>query len=134
MAGSRNSGSSEATERDKIIKAIYAAKISPQESLNKSEEAEDAIDFDKKNTELSYQNRIAKKNNRRVWNWTLLVLVIIGFVTSYIMIFLIGFGVMRFENNSFAVPAVVGAGVLETYGLAKLAVQYFFSDNDSSGG
>ena len=75
MAESRNSGSGEATERDKIIKAIYAAKISPQESLNKSEEAEDAIDFDKKNTELSYQNRIAKKNNRRVWNWTLLVLV-----------------------------------------------------------
>lgn len=30
MAESRNSGSSEATERDKIIKAIYAAKISPQ--------------------------------------------------------------------------------------------------------
>lgn len=50
------------------------------------------------------------------------------------MIFLIGFGVMRFENNAFAVPAVVGAGVLETYGLAELAVQYFFSDNDSSGG
>ena len=113
MAESRNSGSGEATERDKIIKAIYAAKISPQESLNKSEEAEDAIDFDKKNTELSYQNRIAKKNNRRVWNWTLLVLVIIGFVTSYIMIFLIGFGVMKFENNAFAVPAVIGAGVLE---------------------
>lgn len=119
MAELRNSGSSEATERDKIIEAIYAAKISPQESLNKSEEAEDAIDFDKKNTELSYQNRIAKKNNRRVWNWTLLVLVIIGFVTSYIMIFLIGFGVMRFENNAFAVPAVVGAGVLETYGLSS---------------
>lgn len=54
MAELRNSGSSEATERDKIIEAIYAAKISPQESLNKSEEAEDAIDFDKKNTELSY--------------------------------------------------------------------------------
>lgn len=134
MAESRNSGSSEATERDKIIKAIYAAKISPQESLNKSEEAEDAIDFDKKNTELSYQNRIAKKNNRRVWNWTLLLLVIIGFVTSYVIIFLIGLGVMKFENNAFAVSAVVGAGVLETYGLAKLAVQYFFSDNDSSGG
>ena len=29
MAESRDSGSSEATERDKIIKAIYAAKISP---------------------------------------------------------------------------------------------------------
>ena len=46
------------------------------------------------------------------------------------MIALIGFGIMHFENNAFAVPSVVAAGVIQTYGLAKLAIQYFFSDED----
>lgn len=47
------------------------------------------------------------------------------------MIFLIGFDVMKFDNSVFAIPAVVAAGVLETYGLAKLAIAYFFNDNDT---
>ena len=116
---------------DELAPAIVEAQVSPEESRSRSEEMEKALDLEKVNAKLTYENRLIKRRNRKIWNYTLLSLVILGFLTSYVMICLIGFGVMKFDNNVFAIPAVVAAGVLETYGLAKLAIAYFFNDNDT---
>jgi hypothetical protein len=78
---------------------------------------------------VDLQIKIEKKERRKKWDTVLLRLVVVGFGASYIMILLIGFGVLTFENNSFAVPSVVAAGIIQTYGLAKIAAQYFFSDD-----
>ena len=116
---------------EELVSAIVKARVSPKESLSRSEAAEKELDLEKTNVKLTYENRLIKRRNRKIWNYTLLSLVVLGFLTSYVMIFLIGFGVMKFDNNVFAIPAVVAAGVLETYGLAKLAIAYFFNDNDA---
>lgn len=116
---------------EELVSAIVKARVSPKESLSRSEAAEKELDLEKANVKLTYENRLIKRRNRKIWNYTLLSLVVLGFLTSYVMIFLIGFGVMKFDNNVFAIPAVVAAGVLETYGLAKLAIAYFFNDNDA---
>ncbi len=116
---------------EELVSAIVKARVSPKESLSRSGAAEKELDLEKANVKLTYENRLIKRRNRKIWNYTLLSLVVLGFLTSYVMIFLIGFGVMKFDNNVFAIPAVVAAGVLETYGLAKLAIAYFFNDNDA---
>ena len=116
---------------DELVPAIVEAQVSPEESRSRSEEAEKALDLEKANVKLTYENRLIKRRNREKWNNTLRYLVIAGFIISYVMIFLIGFGAMKFGNNVFAIPAVVAAGVLETYGLAKLAIAHFFNDNDT---
>ena len=116
---------------DELVPAIVEAQVSPEESRSRSEEAEKALDLEKANAKLTYENRLIKRHNREKWNNTLRYLIIAGLIISYAMIFLIGFGVMKFDNNVFAIPAVVAAGVLETYGLAKLAIAYFFNDNDT---
>lgn len=116
---------------DEFTSAIYAALVPAEESQNRIESTEETIDLEKANAKLTYENRLIKKSSRKWWNRTLLTLVVLGFIISYVMIFLIGSGAMKFGDNVFAVPAVVAAGVLETYGLAKLAIQYFFNDNDT---
>lgn len=115
---------------EELVSAIVKARVSPKESLSRSEAAEKELDLEKANVKLTYENRLIKRRNREKWNNTLRRLVIAGFIISYAVIFLIGFDVMKFDNNVFAIPAVVAAGVLETYGLAKLAIAYFFNDND----
>lgn len=116
---------------DEFTSAIYAALVPAEESQNRIESTEETIDLEKANAKLTYENRLIKKSSRKWWNRTPLTLVVLGFIISYVMIFLIGSGAMKFGDNVFAVPAVVAAGVLETYGLAKLAIQYFFNDNDT---
>lgn len=73
--------------------------------------------------------KLEKKERRKSWDKTLLRLVVIGFIGSYGMIILIGMGVLNFDNNAFAVPSVVAAGIIQTYGLAKIAAEYFFSED-----
>ena len=119
-------------ERHDVFELVRSALLSPAESVAVSEEKEDAIDLAYENEKLSLDNRREKRQLRRRWNNILTWLVIIGFVLSYTLIVLIGLNVLRFENNAFAVPSVVAAGIVETYGLAKLAIKYFFSE-DSDG-
>jgi hypothetical protein len=78
---------------------------------------------------VDLQIKLEKTKRRKAWDKTLLGLVIVGFLASYCMILLIGLGVLSFGNNSFAVPSVVAAGIIQTYGLAKIAAEYFFSDD-----
>lgn len=113
----------------KYIEEIEASLLPRRESMNLAEEAEAEINYDKENTKLDFDNRVQRSRLRERWNTALLSLVILGFGTSYILILFIGMGWLNFGESAFAVPSVIAAGVLQTYGLAKLAVQYFFSDD-----
>jgi hypothetical protein len=106
---------------DAMVPLANSSKI-----LSKQEEK---LDWETENERLNLENRREKREIRRRWNLILTLLVILGFAFSYLMITLIGLGIMKFENNAFAVPSVVAAGVIQTYGLAKLAIKYFFSED-----
>lgn len=69
-----------------------------------------------------------KTLSRKIWSYALLVMVVVGFSTSYLIIIAIGLGWLKFNDSQFAVPSVIAAGVIGTYGLAKIAVSYFFTD------
>jgi len=110
------------------------AQIAPEEiSIEKSNEVthkiEGTFDAHAVHQQLSYEIRVEKKQRRRKWDQWLLAMAVSGFFLSYGVIILIGFGILQFPDSTFAVPAVVAAGVLETYGLAKIAAQYFFSED-----
>lgn len=109
---------------------ILSASLPVDVSLKLAEKTEDKIDLDTENALLSFETRLEKKKRRERWDTMLCSLVVIGFGTSYILIIMIGGGLLSFGNNAFTVPFIVTAGVLETYGLAKLAIQYFFNDDD----
>ena len=118
-------------ERESVFRSLAkAGHLSSAASREITARHEDQIDIDFEHEKFSLENRKDKKNIRERWNLILTALVVSGFALSYLMIALIGFGIMHFENNAFAVPSVVAAGVIQTYGLAKLAIQYFFSDED----
>ena len=131
MAGqrSRNQNPLEA-ERAEALQSIQSAVLSIETSEALAEKAEETIDWEAQHARLDYHIRLQKKKRREKWDNILGILVSGSFVLSYLIIIMIGFGVMRFGENAFAVPSVVAAGVLGTYGLAKLAIKYFFNDDD----
>lgn len=115
-------------ERKSLIALIDGDILAPEETERLLESYDEkqyqAIEF-----ALEIRNKMQKHKRRKSWDKTLLRLVVIGFIASYCMILFIGFGWLKFENNSFAVPSVVAAGIIQTYGLAKIAAEYFFSDD-----
>ncbi len=117
-------------EREEALKSIEGDVLSVGESAELAEENEDELDFAFENAHLNFHIRLEKKRRREKWDNVLTFLVVAGFFFSYVVIILIGFHVMNFDNNAFAVPSVVAAGVVETYALAKLAIKYFFNDDD----
>jgi hypothetical protein len=120
-------------ERRVALEAFQDALFSPAESSEIAEKREDEIDLEFENEKLSLENRKEKTRLRRRWNGILTLLVVSGFFMSYLFVVLIGFGIMNFDDNAFAVPSVVASGIVGTYGLAKLAIEYFFSeDSDKS--
>lgn len=121
-------------ERSLIYKAIEDSLISDEQSSEIAEENEREINWDAENAQLDFHNRIERKIRRERWDTTLLVLVVFGFGASYWLIILIGTGILKFEDNAFAVPSVVAVGIVQTYGLSKLAIRYFFSDDNVSNG
>lgn len=111
------------------IKALSATTVyRPIESQRTLELRQEQTDWDNENERLSLENRREKRDVRRRWNNILTLLVVFGFFFSYAFVTLVGFGVMTFDS-SIVVPSVVAAGAIETYGLAKLAIKYFFSDD-----
>lgn len=119
-------------ERARTLASIRADALSPRESEDLAGRVQDERYWQVEHLKLDLANRLEKKERRAKWDKVLTTLVIVGFVLSYVMIFLIGVGLLKFPENSFAVPSVVAAGIVETYGLAKLAVKYFFSEDGSS--
>lgn len=120
-------------ERERILRALNRkGALAAGEPGQLGEEKEVRLDWESKNAALDYENRVEKRNLRRQWNVVLTALVVAGFFLSYGMIILIGLDILKFPNNAFAVPSVVAAGIVETYGLAKLAIKYFFSEDDTN--
>lgn len=115
-----------------MLHTLSGSLLSISESLEIAEKREEEIDWETENEKLSLDIRKENREVRQKWNKTLQVLVVVGFILSYLLILLIGFGVMKFDNNAFAVPSVVAAGVIQTYGLARLAIGYFFSEGDKT--
>ncbi len=116
-------------ERNDALESIKGSILSVEDSGELAGKVEDEIDWSAENTLLNYHIRIAKKRRREKWDTVLRWLVVIGFISSQTIIILIGFNIMHFDN-ALAVPSVVAAGVLGTYTLAKLAIKYFFNDDD----
>lgn len=74
------------------------------------------------------ERRAHKTKSRKTWGRVLLVMVISGFTVSYLIIVAIGMKWLNYTDSQFAVPSVIAAGIVGTYGLAKIAVNYFFTD------
>lgn len=117
-------------DRTATFKAFHDKLLSSSESTEVLKQKEGQIDLEFENEELSLKIRKEKRTRRKYWNRVLIWLVVLGFFLSYLMIVLIGTGVLNFDDNAFAVPSVVAAGIVETYGLAKLAIKYFFSEDE----
>lgn len=120
-------------ERSEAFESIKSSLLTSVESSEMAQEKEEEISYAAQNEALDYSIRLDKINSRKKWDKWLLKLVIAGFILSYLMIVAIGLGWLSFDNSPFAVPSVVAAGVLETYGLAKIAARYFFSDDNRKG-
>lgn len=81
-------------------------------------------------TQLALRARNDKVKARRRWGYALLAIVVAGCILSYLIVILIGAGKLQYPNNQYAVPTVIGAGIIQAYGLAKIAAQYLFTDED----
>jgi hypothetical protein len=128
---SNDKGSQLEVERERV-RDMLDALIPLTNSSNVLSKQEEKLDWENENEKINLENRKEKREVRKLWNIILTTLVVSGFVLSYTMIGLIGLGIMKFDNNAFAVPSVVAAGVIQTYGLAKLAIKYFFSEDDKA--
>lgn len=116
-------------EREDTLQAILAQNVilSAPTSRSIAQNQSSQIDERAEHLQIDLQNRREKQKYRQQWNLILGCLVIIGFFFCLAVILLIGRGYLLFDK--FSVPAVIAGGVLETYGLAKLAVSYFFSED-----
>jgi hypothetical protein len=122
------------SEREEALEAIRDQVLSIDRSNEIAEESENEIDWEAANARLTFENRLEKKARRERWDTTLLLLVVVGFGSSFWIILLIGLEILKFENNAFAVPSVVAAGIVQTYGLSKLAIKYFFTEDGDDNG
>lgn len=118
-------------ERQAVSRSFQQGSLSTAQDIRLAESKEDQVDLAYENEKLSLDNRKEKRALRMRWNRILTWLVILGFFLSYGLIILIGLDVLNFDGHAFAVPSVVAAGIVETYGLAKLAIKYFFSEDGS---
>ncbi|HJQ08375.1 MAG TPA: hypothetical protein VJ836_02720 [Candidatus Saccharimonadales bacterium] len=125
---SRTAKSTKELERRQVVAEVTPRVLSPAETTTVVQDVE-ATYWEVQHVQLDYDIRVEKKDRRKKWDRTLLTLVVCGFFGSYLIIVLIGVEVLYFGNNAFAVPSVVAAGILGTYGLAKIAAEYFFSED-----
>jgi uncharacterized membrane protein len=114
---------------DDILKIIEPTSLTAAESSRVAQKNQSKRDYEAEHEQISIENRREKQARRAKWDKILSRLVILGFVLSYVMIFLIGTNALSFSDSAFAVPSVIAVGIVQTYGLAKLAVSYFFSDD-----
>lgn len=127
----QSDGSGGEDQRELTLEVLSTSALPADESSELAEEKEEEIDGEAKNAELTYQIRLDRVEGRKSWNKTLKSLVIINFAMSMWLVILIGAGFLSFPSNAYAVPAVVGSGIFGTYGLSKLAIKYFFDDEES---
>jgi hypothetical protein len=117
---------------DREFKA--ALKEAKQESVSIVSSEVDAVDtisdilFLSQSTRDELERRQHKTKSRKTWGRVLLAMVVCGFTASYLIIIAIGLNWLTYTDSQFAVPSVIAAGIVGTYGLAKIAVNYFFTD------
>ncbi len=116
------------------LKKIKAADIVGKLTVieNSSEivaETQSRVDYEALKAHLRVKEYAKKLEDRDKWCRNLLWLVKIGFVFSMATTIGLGLGWLHFENSAVTVPVAIGAGFLETYGLAKIAVNYLFDGN-----
>lgn len=114
-------------------KFLEALKEAKQESTltisSKSDNAEASeVTVSSESAKDELDRRTHKTKSRKIWGWVLLTMVVSGFTASYVIIIAIGLGWLSYSDSQFAVPSVIAAGIIGTYGLAKIAVNYFFTD------
>lgn len=119
---------------DEQLEKIKAEDIVGKLSIleNSSEivaETQSKVDYDALEARLRIKEYAKKLEDRDKWCKVLLVLVVVGFCFSTITTLLLGAGLLHFESAAITVPVAIGAGFLETYGLAKIAVNYLFDGN-----
>ncbi len=111
--------------RKRVLQAIKPYSAAQSREITSANS--DKLDYGAEHLKFDLAVRIEKQNQRNRWNRIFQWLVVINFVVSSVLIVAIGLGWLKFGELS--VPVVVAAGVLETYGLSKLAVGYFFSED-----
>lgn len=116
-------------DRDDVLRLIKPEAFDELRSRSIAKSSQEQRDYKSEIEIIDIENRREKQQLRRKWDKLLGVLVVIGFILSYLMIFLIGTNALSFAHSAFAVPSVIAVGIFQTYGLAKLAVGYFFSDD-----
>lgn len=106
--------------KQESVATISSSTITDEEASDISIASQSAAD--------ELERRKHKTKSRKVWGMVLLSMVVCGFTTSYLIIIAIGLNWLSYADSQFAVPSVIAAGIIGTYGLAKIAVSYFFTD------
>jgi len=75
--------------------------------------------------ELKLEEFEAILRHRRWWSYSLLVMVGLITVFDLVLILLTGSHVLSFSSD-FAIPTIIGATLLEVYGLCRLVIKFFF--------
>jgi|GEM_PF-6635984 hypothetical protein len=81
---------------------------------------------------LELRDYAAKLRDRDRWCKNLLYMVWLGFIFSIGTTIALGLGWLHFENSTVTVPVGIGAGFVETYALAKIAVGFLFDGKKGS--
>jgi hypothetical protein len=114
----------------KFKKALEEAKKGATVALDlASDPVQTDISVTSRSAEDELERRRHKTQSRKIWGKFLLIMVVGGFTASYVIIVAIGLHWLNYTDSQFAVPSVIAAGVIGTYGLAKIAVNYFFTDD-----
>jgi len=111
--------------------ALEEAKQESVEVISSDEDKSDKVSdvsVASQSAEDELARRIHKTKSRKTWGRVLLIMVVCGFTASYLIIVAIGLKWLEYNDSQFAVPSVIAAGIIGTYGLAKIAVSYFFTD------
>lgn len=68
-------------------------------------------------------------DQRQLWSNALRYIIWLIVVMDGAVIGLVGFNVLKFPTSPFALPTFIGSSMLEVYGLARLVIKFFFSND-----
>ncbi len=128
-------------EKDELIRKILAQRNRMRHNINHSVQFNDREVY-RFNSSRVLENQLAQLKAierrdlirfRERWsNWTLSFVGLIVF-SNVLIVFLMGFGILRFENQNI-IPYFVGDSVIKTIGLAYIIVHFLFSKDSMDDG
>lgn len=116
----------QAALKEAAEQAVSSDSLNDQKTDGESADSNSFVIAEATRDELD--RRKHKTQSRKIWGRVLLTMVACGFTASYAIVVAIGLGWLEYSESQFAVPSVIAAGIIGTYGLAKIAVNYFFTD------